>query len=64
MALTIVGSLSVAILSSRTGHLDTTIQLITGQTVTAIDDLPVCSIYWTFSMKTYEFTETDALKDT
>jgi hypothetical protein len=38
--------------------MDTTVQLITGQTVTAIDDPSLCTIHWTFSMKTYEFTET------
>jgi hypothetical protein len=44
--------------------MDTTIQLITGQTVTTFDDPSICTIYWTFSMKTYEFTKTDVLKDT
>jgi hypothetical protein len=40
------------------------VQLITDQMVTAIDDPSLCTIHWTFSMKTYEFTETDALRDT
>jgi hypothetical protein len=44
--------------------MDTMVQLITRQTVTAIDDPSVCTIHWTFLMKTYEFTETDALRDT
>jgi hypothetical protein len=44
--------------------MDTTVQLITGQMVTAIDDPSVYTIHWMFSMKMYEFTETDALRDT
>jgi hypothetical protein len=44
--------------------MDTMIQLITGQTVIAIDDPSVYTIQWTFSMKMYEFTKTDALRDT
>jgi hypothetical protein len=44
--------------------MDTMVQLITRQAVTAIDDPSVCTIDWTFSMKTYEFTEMDALRDT
>jgi hypothetical protein len=44
--------------------MDTTVQLITGQTITEIGDPLVCPILWTFSMKTYEFIETDALRDT
>jgi hypothetical protein len=41
-----------------------TVQLITGQTVTEIGDPSICTIHWTFSMKTYEFIETDALRAT
>jgi hypothetical protein len=44
--------------------MDTTVQLIIGQTVTTIDDPSVCSIHWTFSMKMYEFTKMDVLRDT
>jgi hypothetical protein len=29
-----------------------------------IDDPSVCTIHWMFSMKTYAFTEMDALRDT
>jgi hypothetical protein len=41
-----------------------TVQLITGQTVKEIGDPSVCTIHWMFSMKMYEFIETDALRDT
>jgi hypothetical protein len=44
--------------------MDTTVQLITGQTVTAIDDPSVCTIHWTLSMKMYAFIEMDVLRDT
>jgi hypothetical protein len=44
--------------------MDTTVQLITGQMVTEIGDPSVSTTHWTFSMKTYEFIETDVVRDT